>query len=155
MTKNEADAIFARLTALGVGFVKAEYSGSGDSGQFDGFAIYDAAGVHTTDIDLDKPMGEEDLLLKVTAKLEDREHKQLTEYLESLTWDAVDEAGHDGFWNDNGGSGMWVIDVAARTIVLEHTNNVMTTEDSRYEVFNENAGVVSEEEPNDDESPAP
>lgn len=147
MTKTEADAIFARLAALGVKYVSAEYSGSGDSGQFDGFTVYGPNNEYLNSIILDKPVGESDALIvdKVTKRLNNEKFQTFSKELEQMAWDAVDNAGHNGFWNNDGGYGKLVFDVAERTIVLEHSNYTGATEDITHELFSENADVMDEE----------
>lgn len=142
MNKVDADSIFDRLAALGIARVSAEYSGSGDSGQFDGFIAYGPyANGQEPYIDnavLEKPIGETDALqvvANVKARLDGEPFQTFAKELEQLAWDTVDAAGHSGFWNNDGGYGKLVFDVTERTIVLEHSNYTGATEDSTHEVF--------------------
>lgn len=121
------ERILRQLRDLGVAYITAEYSGSDDSGQFDGITVQNAAG-ETIEFDLDKPVGEE-AALKVKRRLLDEEDKPLSDQIEVLVWDTIDEMGHSGFWNNEGGQGTMKIDVAAGTIVLVHGNNGEDTRD--------------------------
>lgn len=146
MTKTEADAVFARLAALGVALLHAEYSGDGDSGQFDGLTAYDAEGKWVGEVDFDKPVGEEDALVvnKVTKRLNNEKFQTFSEELEQMTWGAIDNAGHGGWENNEGGFGKLVFDVAERTVVLEHSNYTGATEDSTNTVYSADPNEVEE-----------
>lgn len=148
MTKTEADAIFARLAALGVDYVSAEYSGSGDggrgdSGQLDGFAVYGPNRAHLDSSVLDKLVDEYALIDKVTKRL-NKKFQTFSAELGQMTWDAIDASGNSGFYN-SGGFGSLVFDVTARTIMLEHSNYTNETEDSTYKLFDENPDVMNKD----------
>lgn len=117
----ELTRIFDELKALGVASITANYSGQGDSGQFDGITAHNADG-SVLEIDLDKPVGEE-IALRVKDRLLNREFKTLSNRIAQLVWDTVDAEGHSGFWNNEGGEGTLEIDVAEQTITLNHTDH--------------------------------
>lgn len=150
MNKADADRVFTQLTALGVATLSAEYSGSGDSGQFDGLIAYDSEHKYIESVVFDKPFGETEALQiigQVTARLSGGKLQTFAEELEEMAWAAVSAAGHNGFWNNDGGYGKLVFDVRERTIVLEHSNYTGATEDSTDTVYSE--------DPNEVEEPAP
>lgn len=126
LSKAEATAIFERMEALGMAVIRAKYSGSEDSGQFDGFECFDKAGTLVDELLLDKPIEESEQLRKITARIPNEEDKAFTAQLEAAAWDAVDDAGFNGFWNNEGGEGTLHFDLAERRIWLEHANNTYT-----------------------------
>jgi hypothetical protein len=126
MEKAQAQAIFDRMELLGIAKITAKYSGSEDSGQFDGFECFDKNGALVDELLLDKPLGEDEQLRKVTARIMNAEDKKFTEELEQAAWDAVDGAGQGGFHNNEGGEGTLNFDLAERRIWLTHANNTYT-----------------------------
>lgn len=134
MTADQKHALLTRLKTLGVYRLEAEYSGSGDSGQFDQFVCYDKDGTYMHSVDLDRTTGEDQALRRVTARLKDEEYTTFSDELEKVVWNAVDEAGHNGFWNNEGGEGKLVFDVGEGTIVLEHKNRVESWEEYAHEM---------------------
>lgn len=126
--------ILGRLKALGIFELAAEYSGSGDSGQFDCFTAYGKDHSYLATFDLDMPFGEAEALKKVTARLTDTKYETFSGELEALIWEAVDEAGHNGFWNNEGGDGKLVFNVVDNTIRLEHRNRIESFEESSHEL---------------------
>lgn len=134
--------VLRELKTRGVVRVIANYSGGGDNGQFDGITVENAQG-ETVEFDLDKPVGEE-IALGVTRRLLGEEDKKLSDLVEQLAWDAVDEAGHSGFWNNAGGQGQLIIDLTKDEpeVRLEHGNN---GEDTR-EYDEESGEYIGEDE---------
>ncbi len=97
--------IFDALEVTGVSTVMVEYSGSNDEGTVDQI---------TSDG-------------KLTSEL-----KCL---LTDFCWDTLVCWQHDGFWDgDPGGQGTMTFNVAERRIFWTHQANVITTEDTDYEV---------------------
>jgi len=118
------------LKAAGLTMVYAEYSGSGDDGQFDG--AFTEVGAQR--IDLDRVEGTPELdAAYAAARLVGEEARSLAQLVEDLCYAAVDNCGHGGFHNNEGGYGVFTIDVEACTCMLEHTDYVQSTENHTYE----------------------
>ena len=79
--------------------------------------------------------GDDEIPRIVAASLLDKEIKKFSDQLEQMAWDAVDRAGHNGFWNNEGGDGKLVFDVPGRTITLEHRNRIESFEESSHNVY--------------------
>jgi hypothetical protein len=142
MDAAQANALLDGLAKAGIARVVASYSGSEDSGQFDGCTAFNAADEEMGNFDFQKPLGEDEVIGAITSRLLNQKHKTLAEQLEQAAWDAVDEAGQGGFWNNEGGEGSLTIDVAERRIWLKHANNTYTDRE---------VGEETDEPLNDDE----
>ena len=144
--KDFADKLFARLAAHGVTELRADYSGDGDSGQFDGCTYTDEKGV-LTGIDFDKPEGEAAALRAVTNRLTDKKTQTFEQDIEQLVWECIDVAGHSGFENNDGGEGKLIIDVVARTIVLDHNDFYTESRNSEHTLYGEDEDEDEESAP--------
>lgn len=134
-------ALMARLRAVGITYVVAEYSGGGDSGQVDGITAYDAA---QKALDLGEVREPNPVALQVVAKLENKEHESLQKTVENLVYDALDFVDAGDWCNNDGGDGTLHIyveageldgePVAAGTIKITHNVNYMKQNTTEYEL---------------------
>lgn len=145
--KVDIDHLFDALKRLDIEQLIGEYSGSGDSGQFDGVYVIYVDGRPQHKIDFDKPLGEIEALTGISenaiptyvaASLKGEQLKSLRDLIEHLAWQAVDNAGHGGFENDDGGYGKLIFDVKERTIELEHNDYVVSTQTTFTDIYPEN-----------------
>jgi len=106
--------LFDTLKMYGIVQVIINYSGAGDSGQTDDISI--------------KPEKRDEML---DEKMESG--KTIREALDEFAWQGIEE-NEGGFYNNDGGDGQIIFDVAERTIKMEHNNNVMDRVYSEYEL---------------------
>lgn len=99
----ERAAFFETLRAAGVAEVEAEFSGSGDSGQFDTIVAYG------------QPINGNPNELDTDVKIDDKQTLAdlIDEFCSSILW-----ADYSGWENNDGASGTFEIDVEKETIVL-------------------------------------
>ena len=117
--KEQEQHLLAVFKTLGVARIEVEYSGSGDSGQTDEVRFLDARG-RTVRYD-------------EAVKYDFEEEKvNLEGVADRLAWNAVDKGGHGGFYNNEGGFGILVIDLLASPVAfrLDHSDNVIETDES-------------------------
>jgi hypothetical protein len=111
--KLEKDALRELIPQLppNVVEVRAEYSGSGDSGQFDSVEFIDAANEAVTIADALKDEFE-------------------------TAFDGILEDAHGGWENEDGAQGTFTLNIGARMLEHEHTNfyTESDTETDEYEV---------------------
>ena len=110
----ERKTLFDFLKALGIQVLKVHYSGSGDSGQTDDM---------TTIPDKLHKLLDEQL----------NEKETLRSYLDTFTWEKIEDE-ESGFYNNEGGYGEIIFDVAERTIKMEHNNYIQETVYSEHEL---------------------
>jgi hypothetical protein len=107
--------LFDALSAAGIDVVTVEFDGSGDSGQFEAPAGFDA---ENTEVAI--PAGE------ITVKVVDFEtgtiREQTTtprEYIETLAYDFL-ESTHSGWEDGEGANGEFRFSLSERTITLDY-----------------------------------
>jgi hypothetical protein len=110
----ERKMLFDFLKALGIQVLKVHYSGSGDSGQTDDM---------TTIPDKLSKLLDEQL----------NEKETLRSYLDTFTWEKIEDE-ESGFYNNEGGYGEIIFDVAERTIKMEHNNYTQETVYSEHDL---------------------
>jgi len=110
----ERKTLFDFLKALGIQVLKVHYSGSGDSGQTDDMTTIPA---------------------KLSKLLDEQlnQKETLRSYLETFTWEKIEDE-ESGFYNNEGGYGEILFDVAERTIKMEHFNYIQETVYSEHEL---------------------
>lgn len=119
--------------------VVVNYSGSGDSGQIDDVQFFDAKGAHAEKADEARI----EVIENVSEPADDEENHWrefqrarmvlLRDALEEFAYDALET--HCGGWEINEGSqGHVEFLVKEGTVFLHHQENVMSTEDSSYEL---------------------
>ena len=110
----ERKLLFDFLKALGIQVLKVHYSGSGDSGQTDDMTTIPA---------------------KLSELLDEQlnQKETLRSYLETFTWEKIEDE-ESGFYNNEGGYGEIIFDVAERTIKMEHNNYIHETVYSEHEL---------------------
>jgi hypothetical protein len=94
-------AILKALKSAKIGFVVIHYDGEGDSGQ-----VHDILAYHRPDLLIPR---------KIT--------NELREVLDAFAW-AILDLYHDGFEISDGGCGEIKIDVAKRSVILDHNDRV-------------------------------
>ena len=94
--------------------LKVHYSGSGDSGQTDDMTTIPA---------------------KLSGLLDEQlnEKETLRSYLDTFTWEKIEDE-ESGFYNNEGGYGEIIFDVAERTIKMEHNNYIQETVYSEHDL---------------------
>ena len=110
----ERKLLFDFLKALGIQVLKVHYSGSGDSGQTDDMTTIPA---------------------KLSELLDEKlnQKETLRSYLDTFTWEKIEDE-ESGFYNNEGGYGEIIFDVAERTIKMEHNNYIQETVYSEHEL---------------------
>lgn len=125
-------AILAQaMAAVDVATIEVTYSGSGDEGNIDQTDVLAADEKEIEDIGHLERLS----LARVTLLNDDGtpgEPMQLESAAEVLFEDALAEAGHDGYHNDEGGFGRFVI-AADGTLTLDHNDYVTESVNSTYE----------------------
>ena len=61
------------------------------------------------------------------------EKETLRSYLDTFTWEKIEDE-ESGFYNNEGGYGEIIFDVAERTIKMEHNNYIQETVYSEHEL---------------------
>ena len=120
-------AIFDTLERHGIQTVTMSFDGYGDSGQIDDVSV--AAGkphdLAAIDIDQKQARWGEDAIETITVTLRTA--------IEDLGYAFLEEM-HCGWENNEGGSGEFVFDVAARTITLDFHERYISTETYYHEL---------------------
>lgn len=106
--------LFDTLKMYGITLIKVQYSGSGDSGQ-------------TDDIDITPEKRHEMLDEKMESG------KTIREALDEFAWKGIED-NESGFYNNEGGYGEIIFDVAERTVKMEHNNYIQETVYSEYDL---------------------
>lgn len=117
--------LFDYLAALDVAVVEIYYNGSGDDGQID--TITARRSDNST-----IPLQSGPSISHVVAG-ETETYQSIRDYLDSFAWDVI-ETEHEGFEIDDGGCGTLTVDVVARTLRLEKTNYVLSSDTETVEV---------------------
>ena len=114
--------IFAALGAAGIHRVTVDYDGSGDSGQIDVIEGWDA--------------NDERIPLPMEAKLhlptDPGQPVSLESAVEDLAWNYL-ESLYGGWENNDGACGIFVFDVPAQTITLEHNERFTDVNTFKHE----------------------
>ena len=118
-------AILRALAARGIASVTIEYDGEGDSGQIDGILAYDSK---EQPVAIDRPVR-----LALYRSKGTSDYASLREALDDFAWLLLGHF-HDGFVNNEGGFGTIRIDVAKRSVFLDHDDRVIETVNTRTEV---------------------
>jgi hypothetical protein len=106
--------LFDTLKMYGITLIKVQYSGSGDSGQ-------------TDDIDITPEKRHEMLDEKMESG------KTIRDALDEFAWKGIED-NESGFYNNEGGYGEIIFDVAERTVKMEHNNYIQETVYSEYDL---------------------
>ena len=121
-------ALFEVLAAAGIATVVVEFDGYGDSGQIEDIVARRADGdviePPTVDIEIASPTWD-------GAAIECRT-LPLAEALETLVYDFLRET-HPGWENNDGVYGEFTLDVASRSIGLDHNSRYTEVETSAHE----------------------
>ena len=138
-------AILGALFAAGVVRVRVDYDGYGDSGQMNDFiaTLVDGSEKALADISAlggDATLPSQPLDNKVDdgsgrlnkASVDDKDVRSLADTVEAFCYDLLD-AHHDGYENNEGGSGEFVFDVEAGTISLCHHDNFISVDTTEHE----------------------
>ncbi len=116
---NTKEACLGLLRNLGVVSVEADYNGWGDEGQVDTITAVKADNSEVN-------------LKRHPYLLRDNDHiRTLHDLIEEFSWDAVQHF-HEGFHNNDGGSGTVTIDVVTGHVKIEHDDNVVETVRSEH-----------------------
>lgn len=105
--------LFDALAPAGISVINVEFDGEGDSGQLNGvsaFAGGQAAELPGTQITIQQ--------IRWGQKEATTSEFTLESAIEALCYDYLEQE-HDGWENNDGGYGEFIIDVSARTISLE------------------------------------
>ena len=121
-------ALFAVLQAVGVQRVTAHFDGASDSGQIESIDATSpdeaAAEVPDGTIEIRTPLWDGSGVQTEAMPVRDA--------IEKLAYDFLEEV-HDGWENEDGAYGEFILDVAELTIRLEYNERVMTTSYSEHE----------------------
>ena len=118
-------AMLRALRARGIATVTIEYDGEGDSGQIGDILACDAK---QHPVDIERPVQ-----LALYRGKAASEYDSLREALDDFAWLLLAHF-HDGFENNEGGFGTIRIDVAKRSVILDHDDRVIETVNTRTEV---------------------
>lgn len=116
-------ALLDALKARGVATVIADYDGEGDSGQIERIMLRDGAGAPVT---ADRP-------LTLALASGSRQYASLAEAVDAFAWDVL-AVYHAGFENNDGGFGMLEIQVAERTVRIDHNDRIIEVSNTLTEV---------------------
>src|SRR5262245_17777905 len=109
-------AILKALSARGIATVTIEYDGEGDSGQIEDILGFDAK---DNRVALNEPVG-----LALYRGKQATAYASLYEALDDFAWLLLAHF-HDGFVDNEGGFGTIHIDVAQKTVLLDHSDRVI------------------------------
>jgi len=118
-------ALLKALRTRGITSVSIEYDGEGDSGQIDGILAWDAK---DKPVDINQPVR-----LALYPGKPASDYGSLREALDDFAWLLLGHF-HDGFVDNEGGFGTIRIDVAERSVILDHDARVIETVNTRTEV---------------------
>ena len=117
--------VFAALAEAGIHRVTVEYDGSGDSGQIEDVAAWNAANERIP-FPTDR---------KIQLVSENPDHslpeQNFEEAVEHLCWDYLEI--YTGWENNDGAFGTFVFDVPARTVTLEHNERYTDVNTTSHE----------------------
>ena len=114
------EAFLSALRSIGVVSIEADYNGWGDEGQVDSITALRADNSEVN-------------LKRHPCSIAGADHiKTLEDLIEEFSWDAVQHF-HDGFHNNDGGSGTVTIDVPTGRVKISHDDNVVETVHSEHE----------------------
>ena len=117
--------VFAALAEAGIHRVTIEYDGSGDSGQIEDVAAWNAANERI-------PFPSDRKITLVSENPVDPLPEQNFEAaVEHLCWDYLEI--YYGWENNDGAFGTFVFDVAARTVTLEHNERYTEVNTTSHE----------------------
>lgn len=118
------DRLLAKFKELGVSSVWIEYAGYGDSGQLE--SIGTTPKLHMDDIEFDS--------VSYPWRPDVPVKRSLKAALEDFVWDEITSR-YGGFENNDGGQGELTWDINSNQITLDHSWNIMETEDAPTVVF--------------------
>ena len=118
--------LFAALAEAGIHRVTIEYDGYADSGQMASITAWDD---HVRKMPL--PTEPRIHLVPETPNFSAGEYS-LEKAVECLAWDFLDEC-HDGWENDDGAYGVFLFEVRAGVIALEHNERRMEVDTTSHE----------------------
>lgn len=121
------------LRVAGAVSATAEYAGYGDSGNHFEIAIQWPA----------NPAGNADTTEPRSTTSDSLDCPDFDARFEHIVWDAVSAAGHDGWENNEGGGGTFIVHADA-TASLEHYDNFTDTVNNSY-IFGTGSHDMSEE----------
>lgn len=114
------EAFLGALRAIDVSSIEADYNGWGDEGQVDTITALKA---DNTEVNLKRH----------PCAMPGADHiKTMEDLIEEFSWQSVQHF-HEGFHNNDGGSGTVTIDVATGRVKIEHDDNVVETVRSEHE----------------------
>jgi hypothetical protein len=106
------EAFLGALRNIGVVSIEADYNGWGDEGQVDSITALRADNSEVN-------------LKRYPCSITGADHiRTLEDLIEEFSWDAVQHF-HDGFHNNDGGSGTVTIDVPTGRVKIAHNDNVV------------------------------
>lgn len=117
--------LLKKFQEIDVSQIEVVYSGYGDSGQLDDITITPLK-VSLREIEFDSithPWRPDEVI-----------KRNLREALEDFVWDEITSR-YGGFENNDGGQGELTWDITDNTITLDHSWNIMTTEDAATVTF--------------------
>jgi hypothetical protein len=134
----ETEMLFAKLILLKVSKIEVEFAGSGDSGQIDSVAAYDA---HSVQIDLtvhQVPWDEPKSTLDASGNwvhTKENHDMPVNEIITQMCNDALEESDLD-WYNNDGGQGTFTIDLSTNPpeAKLHVGINFTHTEDHEFEM---------------------
>jgi hypothetical protein len=137
--------IMDALKAMGAKSVVVSYSGSGDSGQIDDCVIDDD---HKKDVEIEafEEVGKFDDKNGWSRSIELKKRK-LTEVIKDYCDNIIDQE-HGGYYNNDGGDGIFELDVEAGTMTLTHNDHYTSSHTTTHNfamstTFDEMAEAVS------------
>jgi hypothetical protein len=119
------EIVFTTLANAGIHRVTVDYDGSGDSGQIETIEAWDA--------------GNQKIPLPTDLVIQESDHPEhpraeckLEEAVEALAWEYLYDC-HLGWENNDGAFGVFVFDVPARTVTLEHNERYTEVNTTSHE----------------------
>lgn len=135
------------LQALGIGRACVSFDGSGDSGCIDSVTFYDREGMVITNPEGSVPVLQKRQTFESQCWVSQTVEEQmcLSDAIEHIVDDWLDETGVD-WYNDDGGFGECIIDVASAEITMDINIRISETEGAYYQEysFDELAEMVAE-----------
>lgn len=130
LTKKNLNLVWPVLEAALIKKVVADYDGSGDSGQLNSVVVFGADDENRTLPTTQITIGVYETYDASGDPVE--KEVRLDEYLGDLAWDFV-MINHEGFYNNEGGQGEVIFDVAERKVKNIHSNFYTASTDYEHE----------------------
>lgn len=119
------EKLLTKFREIGVSQIEVYYSGYGDSGQLDGINVT-PNNPTLDDIEFDS--------ITYPWRPTEGVQRSLNDALQDFVWEEITKR-YGGFENNDGGQGELTWDITDNMITLDHSWNIMTTEDAATVTF--------------------